>query len=355
MVKIDFWKRFDQDQWSTLTIWKSTFGCVLTMINARDRHLDTFNLYTLINFCNFFSPCLLNKKKIPLFCQKYKVATYYGKPNNQPSPNSSQHMWKYVNIVGGGAVFLIVVAIMLCICRSNAVSTIGPRRTEQSGQLQKAYIIGVPELNQLEQETACEDFSNIIITIDGCNVYKVTLSRRVEIAIASTSIDTLSRANHKNFVHLIGFCEENEPFVRMWCLSMLLMECSLSICTIIEMCSCSSMKSKNKIKDDKENSELTPSADPETNVYSFAAGYLNEKRSISYRIDPSLKSFKNNELDAICEVIQDCIQPDPRQRPTMKETTSRIRDVITISPDQATPMLSPLWWTELEILSVEKT
>lgn len=86
-----------------------------------------------------------------------------------------------------------------------------------------------------------------------------------------------------------------------------------------------------------------------------AADYLNDKRSISYMIDPSLKSFKNNELDVICEVIQDCIQPDPRQRPTMKEVTSKLREAIVISPDQATPRLSPLWWAELEILSVEAT
>ena len=86
-----------------------------------------------------------------------------------------------------------------------------------------------------------------------------------------------------------------------------------------------------------------------------AVDYLNDKRSISYMIDPSLKSFKNNELDVICEVIQECIQNDPRQRPTMKEITSKLREAITISPDQATPRLSPLWWAELEILSVEAT
>lgn len=28
-------------------------------------------------------------------------------------------------------------------------------------------------------------------------------------------IETLSRVNHKNFVNLIGYCEENEPFSRM--------------------------------------------------------------------------------------------------------------------------------------------
>lgn len=69
-------------------------------------------------------------------------------------------------------------------------------------------------------------------------------------------------------------------------------------------------------------------------------------------IDPTLKSFKNNELDVICEVIQECIEVDPRQRPTMKDVTSKLREVINVPPEQATPRLSPLWWAELEILSV---
>jgi serine/threonine protein kinase len=28
-------------------------------------------------------------------------------------------------------------------------------------------------------------------------------------------VDSLSRINHKNFINLIGFCEEEEPFTRM--------------------------------------------------------------------------------------------------------------------------------------------
>lgn len=72
-------------------------------------------------------------------------------------------------------------------------------------------------------------------------------------------------------------------------------------------------------------------------------------------IDPNLQSFKDNELDVICEVIQDCIQPDSKLRPTMRDITSKLKEVLSVTPEQAVPRLSPLWWAELEILSVETT
>ncbi|KAF3971451.1 hypothetical protein ACB098_05G104100 [Castanea mollissima] len=376
-------------------------------------------------------------------------------PGNTDKPSNSGNSgntWKYIIIAAGVAVFLILAAAIFCMFRSQAVATIGPWKTGLSGQLQKAFITGVPKLNRPELETACEDFSNIIDTLDGCIVYKGTLSSGVEIAVASTliktskewtknseiayrkKIDTLSRLNHKNFVNLIGYCEEDEPFVRMmvfeyapsgtlfehlhvkevehldwnarirvimgtaYCLQYMHHDLNPPVAhsnlnsgaiyltddyaaKIAEICFWTDVATKSKTsgEDDKENSELPPFADPETNVYSFgillleiisgklqyseeqghlvnwAAEYLNDKRSISYLIDPTLKSFKNNELDVICEVIQECIRPDPRQRLTMRDVVSKLREVIAISPDQATPRLSPLWWAELEILSVEAT
>lgn len=377
-----------------------------------------------------------------------------GNTDNQKPSNSgtSGNTWKYIIITAGVAVLLILAAAIFCMFRSQAVATIGPWKTGLSGQLQKAFITGVPKLNRPELETACEDFSNIIDTFDGCIVYKGTLSSGVEIAVASTliktskewtknseiayrkKIDTLSRLNHKNFVNLIGYCEEDEPFVRMmvfeyapsgtlfehlhvqevehldwnarirvimgtaYCLQYMhhdlnppVAHSNLNSGAIyltddyaakiaeISFWTDAATKSKTSGEDDKEHSELPPFADPETNVYSFgillleiisgklqyseeqghlvnwAAEYLNDKRSISYLIDPTLKSFKNNELDVICEVIQECIRPDPRQRLTMRDVVSKLREVIAISPDQATPRLSPLWWAELEILSVEAT
>ncbi|KAM0888192.1 hypothetical protein ACQ4PT_028528 [Festuca glaucescens] len=84
-----------------------------------------------------------------------------------------------------------------------------------------------------ELETACEDFSNVIGTLPGCTLYKGTLPCGAEIAVVSTlikyaygwsplaeaqfrnKVETLSQVNHKNFVKLLGYCEDEEPFTRM--------------------------------------------------------------------------------------------------------------------------------------------
>ena len=62
-----------------------------------------------------------------------------------------------------------------------------------------------------------------------------------------------------------------------------------------------------------------------------------------------------NELEVICEIISECTHPNPTQRPAMKEITTRLSEAIPITPEVAVPRLSPLWWAELEILSVEAT
>lgn len=120
---------------------------------------------------------------------------------------------------------------------------------------------GVPNLKRSELETACEDFSNVIGSSSMGTVYKGTLSSGVEIAVTSLAVESakewpenlesqfrkkvhnelilvknycfhscylfsrfnlilfqieqLSKVNHKNFVNLIGYCEEQEPFTRM--------------------------------------------------------------------------------------------------------------------------------------------
>ncbi|XP_065877784.1 protein MALE DISCOVERER 2-like isoform X2 [Euphorbia lathyris] len=398
-------------------------------------------------------PAIPNKKNSPPPVP-VKSPPVQSTANSVPQSSSSgalEHKWIYFVIIPVACSIVIVSIVLLLIVRKRGVTTIGPWKTGLSGQLQKAFVTGVPKLNRPELETACEDFSNIIDTRDGCIMYKGTLSSGVEIAVSSTlvasykdwsknaeisyrkKIDTLSRVNHKNFVNLIGYLEETEPFDRMmvfeyapngtlfehlhitemehldwsmrmriimgtaYCLKYMHHDLNPPVAhpnlnstqiyltddyaaKIGEVCF-TPLRPRPKISSDSdsEHSVLPPLADPDTNVYCFgillleiisgklpyskeqgplekwAAEYLNDSRSISYMIDPTLKSFKNNELDVICGVIQECIQTDPRKRPTMKDVITKLREVIAISPDQATPRLSPLWWAELEILSVEAT
>ncbi|PIN18837.1 Serine/threonine protein kinase [Handroanthus impetiginosus] len=371
-------------------------------------------------------------------------------PNDKNLSTSSGNSGDQSKLIIGilSAVFLLIIAVvMVVILRSRAARNIGPWKSGLSGQLQKAFVTGVPKLNRGELETACEDFSNIIFIHDGvATLYKGTLSSGVEIAVASTAIgslnewsnhaeiifrnkiDGLSRINHKNFANLLGYCEENEPFTRMmvfeyapngtlfehmhvkelehldWSARMrIIMGTAYCLQHMHDLSPPAALvklttkeiyltddyaakvadvsfwtelivKSKNPTENVSEHSEV---GDVETNIYSFgmlllevisgrlpnseeqgnilnwAAQYLNDKRNISQLIDPTLKSFKENELEVICDVIQSCIQQDPRKRSSMKEVVQILRQALDISPEAATPRLSPLWWAELEILSAE--
>ncbi|KAJ6738293.1 PROTEIN MALE DISCOVERER 2 [Salix koriyanagi] len=327
------------------------------------------------------------------------------KPFKERSPTNGTYgnTWMYFLLIPIVGVSIIVVAGLLLMCRKQGVTTIGPWKTGLSGQLQKAFVTGVPKLNRPELETACEDFSNIIETFDGFTAYKGTLSSGVEICVASTTVasskDWSKNAEmayrKKEMEHLdwntrmriimgVSYCLQymhhdlNPPIAHSGLSSRAIFLTDDYAAKIAEICFLPQATSNSNVSGELEDS-LPPHVDPETNIYRFgvllleiisgklpyskeqgplekwAAEYLNDKRSISYMIDPSLKSFKNNELDVICEIIQQCIQSDARHRPTMKEITSKLREVISISSDQATPRLSPLWWAELEILSVEAT
>ncbi|XP_074308035.1 protein MALE DISCOVERER 1-like [Silene latifolia] len=145
----------------------------------------------------------------------------------------SQKVWVFIAVALGVAFLLATAIALYFMWRSRCTKAIRPYKTGISGQLQKAFVTGVPKLNRPELETACEDFSNIIAAFDIFTIYKGTLSSGVEIAVASTritspvnwsaeaelayrkKIETLSRVNHKNFMNLIGYCEEQEPFTRM--------------------------------------------------------------------------------------------------------------------------------------------
>ncbi|EMS58575.1 putative LRR receptor-like serine/threonine-protein kinase MRH1 [Triticum urartu] len=117
-------------------------------------------------------------------------------------------------------------------CRAKKVGTVRPWVTGLSGQLQRAFVTGVPSLKRSELEAACEDFSNIIGSTANCMLYKGTLSSGVEIAVVSSlisskndwskecesqyrkKISSLSKVGHKNFINLLGYCEEENPFTR---------------------------------------------------------------------------------------------------------------------------------------------
>ncbi|KAG2395962.1 Protein MALE DISCOVERER 1 [Vigna angularis] len=362
--------------------------------------------------------------------------------------NNGASIWKWIIIIL--LLLAIIIIILLYIMRKRAAKVIGPWKTGISGQLRKAFITGVPKLNRAELETACEDFSNIVIdSYAECTIYKGTLSSGVEIAVVSTlitssknwsksmeiryrkKIDNLSRINHKNFINLIGYCEEEEPFTRMlvfeyapngnlfehlhvshleridwsarvkiimgvaYCLqymhhdlnppmaqsklasNMIFLtddfSAKIAEVTFRHIVSPESLGDSNKSDDGPSDKNI------ETNVYKFgellleiisgklpyseehgnlvdwAAKYINEKTNLKDLVDPSLECFKENELHCICDVIQDCIKPDVKSRPTMRDVTSKLREVLGLSPEQVVPRLSPLWWAELEILSVETT
>ncbi|KAG8055883.1 hypothetical protein GUJ93_ZPchr0001g31678 [Zizania palustris] len=377
-------------------------------------------------------------------------------PNGPPTDHSetgsnrTSKRWLYAIVLPSVALLLIGIACMLLLCRNKSVATIGPWKTGLSGQLQKAFVTGVPKLQRTELEGACEDFSNIVASYPHYTVYKGTLSSGIEIAVVSTAIasskdwskhsegrfrkkiDVLSRINHKNFINLLGYCEEENPFMRMmvleyapngtlyehlhvegfdhidwngrmrvimgvaYCIqhmhelkpsithpdlqssAILLSEDGAA--KIADMSVWQEVISRGKMppkNDDFFDQYELISADPAGNVCSFgllmleiisgkpqhcehngslvnlALECIKDGRHISCLFDPTLKAHKENELDIICELIQDCIQSDPKKRPSMREITTRLREVLAISPEAATPRLSPLWWAELEILSAE--
>uniref|UniRef100_A0A1J3CFJ5 non-specific serine/threonine protein kinase n=1 Tax=Noccaea caerulescens TaxID=107243 RepID=A0A1J3CFJ5_NOCCA len=371
-------------------------------------------------------------------------------PQDNKQPKGTKQVWLYVVIAVASLLGLLIIAAVIFLCRKRAVKSIGPWKTGLSGQLQKAFVTGVPKLNRSELETACEDFSNIIESFDGYTVYKGTLSSGVEIAVASTAIaeskewtramemayrrkiDTLSRINHKNFVNLIGYCEEDDPFNRMMVFEyapngtlfehlhdkeMEHLDWSARMRIIMGTAYClqhmhemnppmahsdfnsseiyltddyaakvseipfnleARLHPKKQVSGDLEQASLLLPPEPETNVHSFgvlmleiisgmlsfsdeygsieqwASKYL-DNDDLGEMIDPSLKTFKEEELEVVCDVIRECLRTEQSHRPSMKIVAEQLKQVINISPEKATPRTSPLWWAELEILSSEAT
>ncbi|KAJ6311943.1 hypothetical protein OIU77_013652 [Salix suchowensis] len=148
---------------------------------------------------------------------------------------SKKHQIPIIAGAVGGTLVILVSIISIYICKINKVA-VKPWATGMSGQLQKAFVTGVPKLKRSEIEAGCEDFSNVIGSLPFGTLYKGTLSSGVEIAVLAVAsvavtsakdwsrnlevqfrqkIEKLSKVNHKNFVNLLGYCEEEEPFTRM--------------------------------------------------------------------------------------------------------------------------------------------
>ncbi|XP_023543034.1 probable inactive receptor-like protein kinase At3g56050 [Cucurbita pepo subsp. pepo] len=368
-------------------------------------------------------------------------------PPSSNSPEKSDKSSSLGVVLGasaGAAIFIIASAIAIYFWTSNK-ATVKPWATGLSGQLQKAFVTGVPKLKKSELEVSCEDFSNVIGYSPIGPVYKGTLSSGVEIAVNVISvksskdwsmaletqfrkkIDTLSKVNHKNFVNLIGYCEEEEPFSRMmvfeyapngtlfehlhdeefehlnwkmrmriamgmaYCLEYLheqqtapLIQLNLTSSAVnltedyaakISECSL-----QNEIVAEVRNYTSghllnTSSGGPESQIYSFglvllelmtgriphseengsleewAIQYLRFDQLLKDLVDPTLASFQEEQLEQIGQLLKTCLHSNPEQRPTMKFITARLRLITGITPDEAIPRLSPLWWAELEIAS----
>lgn len=119
----------------------------------------------------------------------------------------------------------------------------------------------------------------------------------------------------------------------------------------------------------------TSSGGPESQIYSFglvllelmtgriphsaqngtledwAIQYLRLDKPLKELVDPTLTSLQEEQLEQIGQLLRSCLHSNPEHRPTMKLITSRLRLITGITPDEAIPRLSPLWWAELEIAS----
>lgn len=85
----------------------------------------------------------------------------------------------------------------------------------------------------------------------------------------------------------------------------------------------------------------------------WALHYLQGNQLLKELVDPTLASFQEEQLVQISDLIKSCVHANQDQRPTIKQVCERLREITKISPEVAVPKLSPLWWAELEIASVD--
>ncbi|CAH2073749.1 unnamed protein product [Thlaspi arvense] len=322
-----------------------------------------------------------------------------------------------------GVLGLMAALMAFFLLRKKKVKMIKPwTAARSSGQLQSVVITGVPKLKLSELETACEDFSNIIGSRSSdAIIYKGTLSTGSEIAVLSVAsgslhdwssdlethfnekVQRLSQVDHKNFLKVIGYCHEDEPFNRMLvfeyapygCLFEHLHEQDaeqhldwpkrLRIAMGIAYCvehmqnlnpkpisptnlnsSCVYLTTDYAAKVADFTFLSSTPIDPKTDyVFSFGAilheiitGKIpdpdsppRETKPAREVVDPTLESFDESVLEKVWGVVSECLN----QRPEMKEVVAKLREITGITAEAALPRLSPAWWAELEIISTEGT
>ncbi|MCO5603018.1 hypothetical protein L7F22_057160 [Adiantum nelumboides] len=154
-----------------------------------------------------------------------------------PSVSSSSATPRTLSVIGavvGIIAICVVVAAVMWVRYRHKNSAVRPWKSSMSGELQKGFTKGVPAFSRAELEAACEDFSNIIGSSPDIVLFKGTLSNANGVEIAVTSIrksakswssnselifwrkvECLSQMKHHNLVNLLGYCAEEEPFIRM--------------------------------------------------------------------------------------------------------------------------------------------
>lgn len=83
-----------------------------------------------------------------------------------------------------------------------------------------------------------------------------------------------------------------------------------------------------------------------------AKEYLDDPKELSDLVDPELPYFRDDDLQVICEMAQQCLQSDPVKRPSMQLVYMVLENGIDLSPGVELKE-SPLAWAELAISSEE--
>ena len=81
-----------------------------------------------------------------------------------------------------------------------------------------------------------------------------------------------------------------------------------------------------------------------------AKDFLELPEVMSYVVDPELKHFSYDDLQAICEAVNLCFEPDPSKRVSMKEICNVLESKIDTSVS-AELKASSLAWAELALSS----